>query len=669
MTITRDEHVIKLPAKVFEFLIMLMAKPLETVTKEQAIDEVWQGNIEVGKRGTGNAIWQLRKTFSELGEDTDALFKTVPKVGYQLLVVPTPVISKKPTSNVVLKKKALQPIFIGLAILLTISAVFLGLVNKPKAPTEKIEKPYRLTNYQGVEESPSISPDGQYLAFQWKQENRNSMLFLKAYNKKGTSLKQLTISEDNEVNPAWSPDSKSLAYLRSNKSGECFVHIRNLITNDDLRIGNGCVIKGFKHNLAWSKNGKWLSYTKKLENKAAIALYDIELQTESILTKPKPGEDDMTMVWSSDSQRILFTRNIGDNASILITDLDGKVNTIKTDVELVLSLAWHAETETIYFNSMDNATFKLKTINLASKEETTLYQAQGLYNIALTPDNTHLLITNHLAQEFVSVRDLASGSVKRQINSSSRDLYGQDIPNSDDVLFLSNRSDSWEVWLKQQHTSKQLTEAKKHGLVSIPIAMPNGNQFIIPMKRPGDSYHKLFTADLSSGEQTLLLDLESDIRNPSLSEDGKRLYFSSNLDGEWAIYRYLFVDKNYEKVIAEGAIFAVEESPNSLYFTKENTRGIYHLDLVTKKETQINSDLGKSDWGNFFVQDNNVVFVRRSDKYDEITRVDKTGVEHILFTLPVLTVRNNRSFSKGENNTVMMTELGINDSDIYRLKL
>lgn len=96
MTLTNAENSVTLPAKVFEFLKLLILHPTETVTKEQAIEQVWQGNIEVGKRGTGNAIWQLRKSLSELGLKPEDYFKTVTKVGYQLLIEPQPITSILP---------------------------------------------------------------------------------------------------------------------------------------------------------------------------------------------------------------------------------------------------------------------------------------------------------------------------------------------------------------------------------------------------------------------------------------------------------------------------------------------------------------------------------------------------------------------------------------------
>ena len=37
--------------KVFEFLKLLILHSGTTVTKEQAIEQIWLGNIEVGKRG------------------------------------------------------------------------------------------------------------------------------------------------------------------------------------------------------------------------------------------------------------------------------------------------------------------------------------------------------------------------------------------------------------------------------------------------------------------------------------------------------------------------------------------------------------------------------------------------------------------------------------------
>ena len=163
MTIRVGQQSITLPAKVFEFLKLLILHSGTTVTKEQAIEQIWLGNIEVGKRGAGNAIWHLRKSFSELGLDPEAILKTVTKVGYQMIATPQAV-DELPKAiqkvNSSLKNKYIK--YLSL-FFITLTAIFIIIINNENdviAPVKTpLSMPTKITNFEGVEEQAAVSPD------------------------------------------------------------------------------------------------------------------------------------------------------------------------------------------------------------------------------------------------------------------------------------------------------------------------------------------------------------------------------------------------------------------------------------------------------------------------------------------------------------------------------
>jgi DNA-binding winged helix-turn-helix (wHTH) protein len=175
LTISKGEKTVQLPAKVFEFLKLLIKNYGQTVTKEQAIEQIWMNNIEVGKRGAGNAIWHLRKSFTELDVEPSDIFRTITKVGYVLLLEPFPIFSVAFKTNIETvevktinnKKRTKTRFAIGIislliAITYIYSEKFLTENKSSKKYTTEIE---RITNFEGVEELPSISKDGQYMTF------------------------------------------------------------------------------------------------------------------------------------------------------------------------------------------------------------------------------------------------------------------------------------------------------------------------------------------------------------------------------------------------------------------------------------------------------------------------------------------------------------------------
>jgi Tol biopolymer transport system component len=72
----------------------------------------------------------------------------------------------------------------------------------------------RLTAATGFEESPSFSPDGTQMVYEWEREGYHH-LYMKVVGP-GDPV-PLTSGSGAEYGPAWSPDGKWIAFAGSNK--------------------------------------------------------------------------------------------------------------------------------------------------------------------------------------------------------------------------------------------------------------------------------------------------------------------------------------------------------------------------------------------------------------------------------------------------------------------
>jgi hypothetical protein len=74
--------------------------------------------------------------------------------------------------------------------------------------------PIPLTSYPGIEDGPSLSPDGNFVAFAWTGPNTGVRhIYIKAV--RGDALRQLTNGKTGESSPAWSPDAQQIAFVRN----------------------------------------------------------------------------------------------------------------------------------------------------------------------------------------------------------------------------------------------------------------------------------------------------------------------------------------------------------------------------------------------------------------------------------------------------------------------
>ncbi len=673
MTISVGDDSVQLPAKVFEFLKLLILHSGQTVTKELAIDEVWLGNVEVGKRGTGNAIWQLRKSLTELDIEPETYFKTITKVGYQLLITPTG-IEEIPVNQVSISNKHIHTFngylsytFIGLILTAIVAVAVAVTVDSPSAVQASTDKPVtRITNFEGVEEQAAISPDGRYMAFQWRREKRKGQLYIKDLSDPDAPLRQITMTTDKETSPTWSPDGLSLAYFRFNQSGQCSVHVRELITNRDNQIDTGCMSIGYLHSLEWSPDGQRLAYAKSEEDRVSIVTYHFQTAVSSPFTFPGPGEEDLLMSWSADSQQLVFVRSVEMKAKLFVKFITQDAQLLIDGESMVIGLEWDHQANQIYFNALRDGSFVIERFDMASQELIDFHHDDTISSLAINYGTKELYYSRHIAQEHITIRSLTDGHVHRQLASSSRDMFGQAVMSSGDILFLSNRSGTWELWLKHDIGNKQLTDGQ--GLVSIPAVSPVNDQFVIAMKPDKELDYNLYLGALPDGKLVALNGIDGDVRNPSFSRDGTHLYFSSNMAGQWGIYRYTLATKAIEAVIDNGK-YAVEDESGGLYYSKDNLAGIFYHPADSTSEYKVTSALAAGDWGSFFYHNEEVHFLKRTDDEDIVVRLDNRGGEHVAFSLPALSIRNERALSVAADNRVVVSMLGINDADIYSVPL
>lgn len=675
MTISKGEQVVTLPAKVFEFLKLLLLHANQTVTKELAIEQVWLGNVEVGKRGTGNAIWQLRKTITELGEEPEHYFKTITKIGYQLLKTPEAIeeVLVQPATSATENhpprpRLIIKPIIAFLS--LTLFAVLGYMFHSFYTPSSQLEPltTERVTNFEGVEEQAAISPDGRFMAFQWHREQKKAQIYIKDLSDSKAPLRQVSMSEDKETSPTWSPDGQALAYFRFTVGGRCELHVRELITNQDRLIDTGCTSNGYLHSLDWSPDGKLLAYAKSAADRVAIYSYSFASSEINQLSFPSVGEEDLLVSWSANSDEFAVVRSVAMDASIIVLSRlnDSAVKVVEGE-SMVIALEWEQEANMLYFNALRDGVFIIEQYSFASQSVTDFHQDDTISSLAINEKNNRLYYSRHLSQEHITVRSLASGQVKRQLASSSRDMFGQFITDSQQVLFLSNRSGGWELWVNQEAGSKQLTH--QQGIVGVPATAPLGNQYVLPIKSKDANSYSLYLGDVDGESPVKISEIKGDVRNPSYSNDGNKIYYSSNLGGNWGVYVYDLASKQTEFVVGHGAKYAVEDNVGGLYYSRDNQAGIFYHSNDGGEDIQVTSELSASDWGSFFYQNHLLYFVKRTDKNDQVVALNAVGEQQIVFSLPAVSIRGQRALAKADNDSVVISMLGINDADIYSVSL
>ncbi|WNC73939.1 winged helix-turn-helix domain-containing protein [Thalassotalea psychrophila] len=677
MTITNEHESVQLSAKVFELLKLFIVSSDHIVSKDEAIEKVWLNNKGVAKTGFPNALCVLRKIFTDLGAEPNEVFITIPKVGYQLITTAEAIqIESDQTAPDITnsKQKYLWAAVISVAIAFVATYLMINHSKQDKTAIQTVKtqtKAKRITNFEGIEEQPTISPNGQLMAFQWRQTRKHSQIYIKDLSDDSAELRLVSQSDAEEVTPVWSSDGLSLAYIRIYTNGECQVRIYHLISNKDKLVDTGCGQDKFNHGLDWSSDGRYLVYPKVLQGRVAIFRHDLTDNSTKQLTKPNLNQSDSLVVFIEEDQKIAVIRKNNFQSQLFITNansMDDYVEEVllKND-NTMLGLAWDARNRQIIVTKPKQGQFVIEAYDLDDKKWFFIDDSPTPGSVSINPASGELVFSRHSASEFIEERSLQTGETLRRIASSSRDLYGQYSNNADSILFNSNRSGSWELWLKNKSGSKQLTN--NIGLPFVPTVSPSGEKFAVVFKQPDEDKSQFFIGTLPTGELTKVAEFDLNVTNPFWSQQEDTLFFSASVNSKQGIYSYNIETKMVKNITSSDEIFAVQGSDGYLYMSRTNQSGIWQYNIESDKFIKVVSELTASDYGNYFWMNDALYYIQRSDEYDQIKKLKTSSEDEVVLTLPASSIRNYRGLSPTANQSILISLHGINDADIYAMLL
>jgi Tol biopolymer transport system component len=161
---------------------------------------------------------------------------------------------------------------------------------------------------------PAWSPNGKSIAFASK---RNGRLHLYVMRADGTGTRRLTDTKNDDSNPTWSPDGSELAFQRG---PELFVmsadgtHVRPL----------GKELAG-ESDPAWSPNGRWIAYVRKQPATEIREIWLVHPDGSGRRQLTHLGASSLSPAWAPNSQRLAFSSGKkGRSPDIYVIGVDGK---------------------------------------------------------------------------------------------------------------------------------------------------------------------------------------------------------------------------------------------------------------------------------------------------------------------------------------------------------
>ena len=452
--------------------------------------------------------------------------------------------------------------------------VWLQGARPPSLPASRLVP---LTTYPGVEGPPSLSPDGNQVAFE-----RGGDIFVKQAD--GEALVQITSTALHESAPAWSPDGRQIAFTRDGRG----IFVISPLGGAEREIADTRVPLLLK-TIAWTADGRSLVISE-LTSSVGASLFVIAIESgekRRLTTPPEPSIGDGWPAVSPDGKTVAFARYSQDtSANVYVVPLSGgEPRQLTMDKASIFGMAW-TSTEDLLVSSDRGGSFRLWRLSAKPSSAPSMVAYDMASEDARFPSISRsgtapprLAYQRHV--ENLDIRRaeiIGEGNAQHVVTSSQPFIastksedHPQYSPDGTKIAFVSRRSGTYEVWLCASDGSNPVRLTSMSGPVVVgPQWSPDGQRIaFFATTGPAGSY-QTYVMDADGGRPSRLTKSEDTLEAlPTWSRRARSIYLTSGRSGSLQIWNLPLDGGEPVQLTKRGGAEAAE-SPDGrvVYYTK-----------------------------------------------------------------------------------------------------
>ncbi|MBP1599308.1 MAG: serine/threonine protein kinase, partial [Acidobacteria bacterium] len=348
---------------------------------------------------------------------------------------------------------------------------------------------------------------------------------------------------------AWSPDGRSIAFLRKLSTEDwSLLIVPPLGGQERVLVESGVSVWDYGPNLAWTPDSKWLAFPWAEPGKAGPGLFLLSVQTleKRRLTSGK----DASPAFPPDGRALVFTRWHADASDIYLLHLGvdyapkGAAIRVAAGEPFVLSAAWTSDGREIVssISSYSRGSIWRMEASPSAKPRRLPLPSEGVGSLALSRQGDRLAYTVPRNRSSIWRIDLSGSSqppgttspLIQSTRSEGMPAYSQDGRK---IAFTSERSGQTEIWVCDSDGSNavQLTSSLG-GETFGPKWSPDGRNIAFVVETRG--HGEVYILSSKGGSPRRLTSNPTDTTPwPCWSGDGQSIYFRSTRGGTSEIWK------------------------------------------------------------------------------------------------------------------------------------
>ena len=244
---------------------------------------------------------------------------------------------------------------------------------------------------------------------------------------------------------------------------------------------------------------------------------------------------------------LVFEWTVNGNQDLYVVGAQGGApRRLTTDPHVDALPRWSADGERVFFTSDRGGNWQVYSVSAAGGAARRVRENRHReWQAEPSPDGRSLaLLSNQDGPESLYVMDLATGRDRRLVRHGRRTGLGNPSWSRDArrIVFSTNWAKGFGIHIVDAVTGEERPLTKAHPTGCEPRFHPDGKRVVYVHRGGRGDTSRLVEHDLASGREKVLVGWPALNYNPAYAPDGSEIAFTSNVTGEWVVYRQRLSD-------------------------------------------------------------------------------------------------------------------------------